>query len=140
MEYFVGAAITIAVYIIANRVLKKEVEQDQDILKITYSQSHIYEMMAPYLKLAPPMEELKPRQSEKFLRNAYMKVMIVKNKAYWIKDNVFYVTDVVDGEVVKENAKRVDTMAMGKVELNEMLFIVEKLREDNNDNWGSGKS
>jgi len=74
------------------------------------------------------------------LKNSYMKVMVVKNKAYWIKDNTFYVTDVVEGEVVKENAKQVDTMAMDKVELKEIMFIVEKLREDDDDNWSSGKS
>jgi len=50
------------------------------------------------------------------------------------------VTDVVEGEVVKENAKQVDTMAMDKVELKEIMFIVEKLREDDDDNWSSGKS
>jgi len=140
MEYFVGAAITMLVYLIASKVIKKEIREEEDILKITYSQSHIYEMMAPFLKYAPPLEEFLPRQSENFLKNAYMKVMIVKNKAYWIKDNIFYVTDVVDGQVAKSEARKVDTMAMSRVELEEMLFIVEKLREDNNDNRGSGKS
>jgi hypothetical protein len=139
MEYFVGAAITMMVYVVANRIIKKESQKDEDILKITYSQSHIYELMAPYLDLAPPPEEFQPRQSSQFLKNSYIKIMIVKNKAYWIKDNTFYVADVVGGQVVKEGAKKVDTMAMSKVELNEMLFIIEKLREDGNDNWSTGK-
>jgi hypothetical protein len=69
-----------------------------------------------------------------------MKIMIVKDRAYWIKDNTFYVATVVDGQVNKETAKEVDTMAMSKVELDEMMFIVEKLREDNNDSRGPGKS
>jgi hypothetical protein len=139
LEYFVGAAITMIAYVITNRLLKKDLEQDQDVLKMSYSQSHIYEMTAPYLDLLPPMEEFVKRQSSNFLKNSYMKVMVVKDKAYWIKDNTFYVADVVEGEVVKENAKRVDTMSMDKVELKEMMFIVEKLREDDDDNWGSGK-
>jgi hypothetical protein len=46
----------------------------------------------------------------------------------------------VDGKVQKETQKEVDTMSMDKVELKEMLFIVEKLREDSDDNWGSGQS
>lgn len=140
MEYFVGAAITMIVYIITNRIVRKDFQEDPDVLKMSYNQSHIYEMTAPYLDLLPPMEEFVKRQSSNFLKNSYMKVMVVKNKAYWIKDNTFYVTDVVEGEVVKENAKQVDTMAMDKVELKEIMFIVEKLREDDDDNWSSGKS
>jgi hypothetical protein len=139
MEYFVGAAITMIVYMISNKMIRKEVKKEENALKITYNQSHIYQMMAPYLELAPPLENFTPRQSQNFLDNAYMKVMIVNGKAYWIKDNVFYVADVVNGEVNKEGAKKVDTMAMDKVELNEMMFIVEKLREDKDDNRGSGK-
>jgi hypothetical protein len=140
LEYFVGAAITMIVYIITNRIVRKDFQEDQDVLKMSYNQSYIYEMTAPYLDLLPPMEESVKRQSSNFLKNSYMKVMVVKNKAYWIKDNTFYVTDVVEGEVVKENAKQVDTMAMDKVELKEIMFIVEKLREDDDDNWSSGKS
>lgn len=128
------------VYIITNRIVRKDFQEDQDVLKMSYNQSYIYEMTAPYLDLLPPMEESVKRQSSSFLKNSYMKVMVVKNKAYWIKDNTFYVTDVVEGEVVKENAKQVDTMAMDKVELKEIMFIVEKLREDDDDNWSSGKS
>ena len=139
MEYFVGAAITIIVYVITNRIIKNDLSEDHNILKISYSQSNIYEMTAPYLDLLPPMEDLVNRQSSNFLKNFYMKVMVVKDKAYWIKDNIFYMSDVIEGEVVKENSRKVDTMSMDKVELKEMMFIVEKLREDSDDNWGSGK-
>jgi ribosomal 30S subunit maturation factor RimM len=139
LEYFVGAAITMIAYMITNKIVKKDFQKNENVLKITYSQSHIYELMAPLLDYAPKLEEATKRQSSNFLKNAYMKVMVVKNKAYWIKDNTFYVADVLDGEVVKENAKEVDTMSMDKVELNEMMFIVEKLREDNNDTWSSGE-
>jgi hypothetical protein len=41
-----------------------------------------------------------------------MKVMVVSNKAYWIKNNALYVADVVEGEVQKETTKEVDTMSM----------------------------
>jgi hypothetical protein len=139
LEYFVGAAITIIVYVITNRIIKNDLSEDHNILKISYSQSNIYEMTAPYLDLLPPMEDLVNRQSSNFLKNFYMKVMVVKDKAYWIKDNIFYMSDVIEGEVVKENSRKVDTMSMDKVELKEMMFIVEKLREDSDDNWGSGK-
>jgi hypothetical protein len=129
VEYFVGAAITLIVYMTTNAFLKRELKKDDGVLKITYSQSHIYSLISPYLDLAPPEEYYEPRQSSNFLKDSYMKVMIVKDKAYWIKNNVFFVADVVDGEVVKEKARQVDTMSMSRVELNEIMFIVEKLRE-----------
>lgn len=140
MEYFVGAAITMFVYTLTNWIIRKQVAEKSSIGRISYSQSHVYSLMAPYLDLAPPMEDSVPRQSKNFLKNVYTRIMVVNNKAYWIKDNAVYVADVVDGEVLKEGAHAVDTMSMNKVELDQMMFIVEKLREDNNDNRSTGKS
>lgn len=138
MEYFVGAVITVIAFAVVNLLLNKNKVED-DSLKITYSQSHVYELMRPFIQMVGPIEEDVKRQSTNYLKNVYMRIMIVKDKAYWIKDNAFYVADVVDGEVTKENARVVDTMNMDKVELDEMLFIVEKLREDDNDSRGSGQ-
>lgn len=138
MEYFVGAIITVIAFAVVNLLLNKNKVED-DSLKITYSQSHVYELMRPFIEMVGPIEENVKRQSTNYLKNVYMRIMIVKDKAYWIKDNAFYVADVVDGEVTKENARVVDTMNMDKVELDEMLFIVEKLREDDNDSRGSGQ-
>ena len=138
MEYFVGAAITLGVVFAVNKYLKSTVPV-QSIPAIKYSQSHIYELMKPYIPMMPP-PDLGKRQSVNFLKNRYMRIMVVKNKAYWIKDNAVFVANVVDGNIDKEDAKEIDTMAMSKVELDEMLFIVEQLREEDNDSRGTGKS
>lgn len=138
MEYFVGAVITVIAFAVVNFLLNKNKTEDNS-LQITYSQSHVYELMRPLIQMVGHIEEGVERQSTNYLKNVYMRIMIVKDKAYWIKDNAFYVADVVDGEVSKQNARVVDTMNMDKVELDEMLFIVEKLREDNNDSRGSGQ-
>ena len=138
MEYFIGAAITMMAYIITNRLAKKQMPED-DALKITYSQSHIYELMRPYMDAVGPLDEPIKTQSVNYLKNVYMKIMVVQDKAYWIKDNKFMVAKIVDGQVDKENSAEVDTMNMDKVELDEMLFIVEKLREGEDDSRGSGK-
>jgi len=138
MEYFVGAAITMMAYIITNRLARKQMP-DEDVFNITYSQSHIYEMMRPYLDIVGPVGDATQNQSKNYLKNVYMKIMIVDNKAYWIKDNKFMVADIVDGQVDKSNSQEVDTMSMDKVQLDEMMFIVEKLREGEDDSRGSGK-
>lgn len=142
MEYFVGAAITMLAYTLANIMFRKELREasDESKFNIKYSQSHVYEMMAPFLDFIRPDAVDTDRQSFKYLKNAYMKIMVVQNKAYWIKDNIFYVSDIVDGEIQKETQRAVDTMNMDKVELDEMMFIVEKLREDEDDDRrGSGQ-
>ena len=137
MEYFVGAAITVGVIFFAKRYLTKHVE-DVSIGPIEYSQTHVYELVKPFIQQLPP-PEISDTQAANFLKQTYMRIMVVNNKAYWIKDNIFYVANVVDGNVDKANATAVDTMAMSKVELDEMLFIVEKLREDSDDSRGSGQ-
>jgi hypothetical protein len=137
MEYLVGAIVTMIIYMITHRLAKKSMESE-DIFKITYSQSHVYELMRPFLQFTPVIEPKVPRQSSEYFKNIYMKVMVVKDKAYWIKNNRFYTADVIEGQVQKETTKEVDTMSMNKVELNEMLFIVEKLREESDDYRGSG--
>jgi hypothetical protein len=138
LEYLIGAAITMASYIITNRLVSKKVKEEK-IFDIRYSQSHIYELMRPFLEFTDFNSAPSNSQSVSFLKKTYMKVMVVKNRAYWIKDNTFYTADVVNGEVQKETTKEVDTMGMDRVELNEMIFIVEKLRGENDDNWSSGK-
>jgi hypothetical protein len=139
MDFLIGAVVTIIAYVVFQRVVNKTVSGEESLGVINYSQSHIYELMRPFLEFADIVSPEFSNQSNNYLKNAYLKVMVVSNKAYWIKDNTFYVADVVDGEVKKETTKEVDTMSMNRVELNEMLFIVEKLREESDDYRGSGK-
>ena len=139
MEYFVGGAIALLGVWVANTFLVKKLEPATKISTLEYSQSHIYELMRPYLPDIPP-PEIGTTQSTNYLKQTYMRIMVVKDKAYWLKDNGVYVADVVDGEINKDEARKVDTMTMSKVELDEMLFIIEKLREDDNDSRSTGKS
>lgn len=69
-----------------------------------------------------------------------LKVIIMDNLAYWIKDNAFYMADMsADGTVNKDTTRLVDTTTMNKVQLDKMLFIVDKLAEGNlNDSGGTG--
>jgi hypothetical protein len=138
MEFLIGAAVTMISYIITQKIVRNKFERQQ-IVDIKYSQSHIYQIVKPYLEFAQAFDVPENTQAANYIKNAYMKVMIVKNKAYWIKDNTFFTAEVVNGQVQKETAKEVDTMTMNKVELNEMLFIVEKLRGGSDDYRGSGK-
>jgi hypothetical protein len=68
-----------------------------------------------------------------------IKVIIFDNDAYWIKDNIFYRAPLVDELINKEAAEQVDTIHMDKVQLDKMLFIMDRLREGiGNDSRSSG--
>jgi predicted ribosome-associated RNA-binding protein Tma20 len=70
-----------------------------------------------------------------------VKVIIVENTAYWIKDNAFYTAPMVDNLINKDYAIQVDTSSMDKVQLDKMLFILDKLREGiSNDSRGAGNA
>jgi hypothetical protein len=46
---------------------------------------------------------------------------------------------MIDGNVDKETTRVVDTMTMNKVQLDKMIFIIDRLREEAfDDRWGSG--
>jgi hypothetical protein len=68
-----------------------------------------------------------------------VRVIILDNDAYWIKDNIFYKAPLDGQSIDKESAEQVDTIHMDKVQLDKMLFIMDKLREGiNDDSRGSG--
>lgn len=56
-----------------------------------------------------------------------MTVAIVEDKAYWVHDNVFYETDVVDGEIVRENAKQVDAFSLSSKQFSYLLDILDNI-------------
>ena len=78
-------------------------------------------------------------QSRKYHEKMNIKVIIVDQNAYWVKDNIFYTAPMINENIDNELAQEVDTMSMDKVQLEQMLFIMDKLREGNNDDSrGSG--
>lgn len=139
MEYFLGGLFTFAILLIANRVLREPIRESRDA-KIRYTQSHIYSLMSPLMQFVPEETNRQPTQATKYIENSYVKVIIVDQSAYWIKDNALFTAEIVDGAVDKATTRRVDTMTMDKVQLDKTLFIVEKLREGlDNENGGTGK-
>jgi len=140
VEYFLGSVATLIAIVVANRVLRKKVN-NKDRAVVRYSQSHIYSLLSPLMDYVPIMKPFRESQSYKYLESLYIKVMIVGNDAYWIKDHALYTATLVEGEVDKTTTQKVDTMSMDKVQLEKTMFIVEKLREDQrNDSGNSGKS
>ena len=139
MEYLVGAVLMF-VLLIAGNIALREPKRKLDNTKIKYTQSYVYSLVAPLLNALPDEKPMLKTQATKYIESSYVRVVILDGVAYWIKDHALFAAEVSDGVVAKETTRRVDTMAMSKVELDKTLFIVEKLREGlDNDNGGTRK-
>lgn len=139
MEILIGSLLTLTIIITNNLVLRNPVKKVMNT-KIRFSQSNTQVLMSDLLNYENEMlHEETQRQSKKFIQQSYIRVVIVEDNAYWIKDNALYVADIVDGMVDRESSKRVDTINMDSVELEKTMTIVEKLREGLDEDSGTGK-
>jgi hypothetical protein len=131
MEFLLGTITTTLVLFIFIVFLINKRNKRESFFLIRYSQSHIHRILSPLLPQVDQISKIsnKNNQSSKHLKNTNVRVLIVEGKAYWTKNNVFYVSSIVDGDIDKDNAQVVDTMGMNKVELDKMLFIIDQLRK-----------
>ena len=68
-----------------------------------------------------------------------VKVIILDNQAYWIKNNIFYKAPLVNQLIDKDSAEEVDTINMDKVQLDKMLFIMDQLRDGKKNDSGDSE-
>ena len=50
------------------------------------------------------------------------------NKAYWVKDNIFYSADIINGEFDPTAGTPVDTINASKKELETLMVILDNLK------------
>ena len=127
MEYFAGALITLVVMVTTSRLLISKIPAPKKT--ISFSQSRLFEMTMDAVEFHFAPKKIKKTQSADFFAKTSTRILYMDNHAYWIKDNAFYVANIVDGEIQKDLAEKVDIMAMDKVELDKMIFIIERLTE-----------
>lgn len=136
MEYLIGAIVSGLLIIFANFMFSKTIKNEKP-LKIKISQSRTHSMTLPAYSGAAVKR--KSRQSINHFMQTQVRVLLTESYAYWIKDNAVYRADIKDGKVVEESTQVLDMMGMDKVQLDEMMFIIEQLTEGtNNDYWSSG--
>lgn len=142
MEYLLGSLVTIVVVVTVNVLIRSQIKKDTpERTVVRYSQSHVYNLMRPLLPVGRPVKRIKESQALNYQKSTYVRVMVVDGTAYWIKDHTLYTAEMEEGKVNPETTKEVDTMAMDKVELQKMIFVVEQLTEgESNDNGYPGKS
>lgn len=136
MDSVIAICLTLSfvfIFLQINNRIKK-----QSITKIVHSQSTIHNI----IKDIVPKEIFdKPEvvsQSSKHAEKNMIRVIFIDNMAYWVKDNIFYSAKTINGDIVDDTTKPVDTQNMSKKELDKMLFILDNLkRGKSNDSGGS---
>lgn len=139
MEYIVGfLSAFVFIYSFVQLQHRYDILKER-IVFAKSSQSRNHYLFDRAIPVKPKRIRNMKRQSVNHDKNVNIKVIIMDDKAYWIKDNVFYTADMQHGLVDKETTREVDTMSMNKVQLDKMMFIVDKLREEAfDDRWGAG--
>jgi hypothetical protein len=139
MEYLIGSFTTFLLILSISFLKRADVVKQK--VTVRYSQSHIFDLVQPLL---PPISNrtIKKRisQSTKYDEKTNIRVIIVDGTAYWVKENVFYKANVMGDGVDSDTTQVVDTIGMSKVELDQMLFIMDRLKEGLEDDRGSSRN
>jgi hypothetical protein len=135
MEYLLGFAMAILAILAFRFALLKKTE-DTLLPTIRYSQSHVHEIVKPYIPISLFQKKRNRSQSDRHEENLYTKVVFLENQAYWIKDNALLIADLEDGIVLDETTRKVDTIGMDRVQLDKVIEIVNALTEGRKDDSG----
>lgn len=99
------------------------------IKKVMKSQSTIYNKVKDFVPQNLKVKSLFSQSkihSEKYM----LRVMVIDTGAYWVKDNSFFMADVKNGMVIPESTRKIDTVNMSKEDIDKMMFILDKLKEE----------
>jgi len=66
-------------------------------------------------------------QSQTLRKKNVVTVAIVGEKAYWVHQNIFYETDIVDGEIDRDSARPIDAHNLSKKQFNQLLEILDSI-------------
>jgi hypothetical protein len=128
MDYFVGSLITLLTIILVGKILIPKITNEK-IKTISYGQSHAYELIK-YMRIPKTITRKQPiTQSYNYIMKNGFKVFFTNTEAYWVKDGQFVVANSNENKIDMDSVKPVDIMAMDAVELEKMIFIIEKLTE-----------
>jgi hypothetical protein len=138
IEYFLGSLVTLVSIIMFNKFTNKLTQSNIPIPK--FSQSIKAELFKSYLINVISPKPSKKTQSTEHLKKNSKKAFFIGKDVYWIEDGFLQTAKIFDNQIDETTKKKVDTHSLDKVELEKMIFIVDKLTEGNkDDSSNSGK-
>jgi hypothetical protein len=58
-----------------------------------------------------------------------LRVIIDKDKAYWVVDNSFFTANIIDGDIDQESIEEIDALKLSHNEMEKLLNILDSLKE-----------
>jgi hypothetical protein len=111
----------------------------KNLKNVRYSQSDRHQTIINFMPKKINNRQQIESQATKHAGKTMVKIIVIDNKAYWVKDNVFYFADTNNGDIVDVTAKPVEISNMSKQDIDKMLFILDNLRKGNvNDSSSAG--
>lgn len=66
-------------------------------------------------------------QLEQFRKKNTVRIAIIGDKAYWVYDNTFYETDVVDGEIDRDSSRPIDTNKLSIKQVRMLMDVLDSI-------------
>jgi hypothetical protein len=137
MEYVLAVSLTLigtwSIIILSRNKLSKSLKN------IAYRQSDIHERIKDFIPEIVNNKKTIESQSQKHAASTMIKIIVIDDKAYWVKDNIFYYAKTHNGDIVSETTEPVDVSLMSKDDIEKMLFILDNLRKGKEyDSGGTG--
>jgi len=107
--------------------------------KVMHRQSDTHAFLKEFFSRETKQLEKSTQSQKRRQQNSTKVIVTEEDKAYWVIDNIFYTTNVINGVPDLDNAVPIDTSDMSQNELDKMLFILDNLdRGDKNERGSSG--
>jgi hypothetical protein len=121
----IAASILTTILIVAILNRKRTIK----LKKIGFRQSTLHVIVRDIL---PTNQELKQKittQSKLHMKKNTTRVIKTSdNKVYWVDNNNFLCAEIIDGEFDKDLGKPIDTSNLSKDEVNDLLYILDNLK------------
>lgn len=138
MEYALTAGLTLALSWIIIKIIKRS--QKLRLKRVLYSQSDMHNLLKRFFSTDIRGPHKRKSQMKQRMKKQSISVLIIDDKAYWVTDNIFYVADAINNDPIPESAKPVDTANMSQKDIDKMLFILDNLDMEDNDDSGSTRN
>lgn len=94
------------------------------VKEVMVTQSYKHELLKDFRHEPIEIEEIDEEDLEEGLR-----VIIDKDKAYWVVDNSFFTANIIDGDIDQESIEEIDALKLSQKEMEKLLNILDALKE-----------
>ena len=134
MDYAMVILLTIAITFVILKLIRRN--ERVFLGRPIYRQSDMHYLMKSFFSRNILLKDKETQMTKRVDKEA-VKIVMTEDKAYWVVDNVFYVSDIIDDRPDMSSAKPIDTSNMSKSDIDKMLFILDNLDRGKNDERGS---